>query len=253
MTILAQGRLKLGPRPGFFSDARAGQAGHRHRQRSRSTGNARNRRARRARRRCALVARGDERFESRCWRWPTSAVPASVAPRCTGIESSRLARESRATLRAERSGYRAPETRPDKRAAPDPRAGRHRCRLIHQHARRAGWLGRTLRPGAAAAADRRLRVVHREHGFDRDLDLAAGDRAATSAPNPSRSNSRSPPTCCRWRCSSRSAAGSRIVSARAEPSPARSSCSCSVRSRAPRVFAGDAGRRAVPARHGAAR
>lgn len=65
-----------------------------------------------------LVARGEERFEIEVLALADVRGPASVAQTLyRESESSRLARErARAMRAAERSGYRAPETRPDKRA-----------------------------------------------------------------------------------------------------------------------------------------
>ena len=65
-----------------------------------------------------LVARGEERFEIEVLALADVRGPASVAQTLyRESESSRLAREHARALRAaERSGYRAPETRPDKRA-----------------------------------------------------------------------------------------------------------------------------------------
>ena len=65
-----------------------------------------------------LVARGEERFEIEVLALADVRGPASVAQTLyRESESSRLARERARALRAaERSGYRAPETRPDKRA-----------------------------------------------------------------------------------------------------------------------------------------
>ena len=65
-----------------------------------------------------VVARGEERFEIEVLALADVRGPASVAQTLyRESESSRLAREqARATRAAERSGYRAPETKPDKRA-----------------------------------------------------------------------------------------------------------------------------------------
>jgi len=65
-----------------------------------------------------LVARGEERFGIEVLALADVRGPASVAQTLyRESESSRLAREHARALRAaERSGYRAPETRPDKRA-----------------------------------------------------------------------------------------------------------------------------------------
>ena len=65
-----------------------------------------------------LVARGEERFGIEVLALADVRGPASVAQTLyRESESSRLAREhARAMRAAERSGYRAPETRPDKRA-----------------------------------------------------------------------------------------------------------------------------------------
>jgi ribosome-associated heat shock protein Hsp15 len=65
-----------------------------------------------------VVARGEERFEIEVLALSDVRGPASVAQ---GLyresEASRLAREQLRALRAaERTGYRAPETKPDKRA-----------------------------------------------------------------------------------------------------------------------------------------
>ena len=65
-----------------------------------------------------VVARGEERFEIEVVALSTMRGPASVA-RLLYRESdaSRLAREQASALRAaERNGFRAPETKPDKRA-----------------------------------------------------------------------------------------------------------------------------------------
>ena len=64
------------------------------------------------------VARLEERFEIEVLALSDVRGPASVAQTLyRESESSRLAREHARALRAaERSGYRAPETRPDKRA-----------------------------------------------------------------------------------------------------------------------------------------
>jgi ribosome-associated heat shock protein Hsp15 len=65
-----------------------------------------------------VVARGEERFEIEVLALGDVRGPASVAQALyRECESSRLAREqARAMRAAERSGYRAPETKPDKRA-----------------------------------------------------------------------------------------------------------------------------------------
>ena len=65
-----------------------------------------------------VVARGEERFEIEVLALADVRGPASVAQTLyRESESSRLAREQAlATRAAERSGYRAPETKPDKRA-----------------------------------------------------------------------------------------------------------------------------------------
>ena len=65
-----------------------------------------------------VVARGEERFEIEVLALADVRGPASVAQTLyRESESSRLAREqARAIRAAERSGYRAPETKPDKRA-----------------------------------------------------------------------------------------------------------------------------------------
>ncbi len=65
-----------------------------------------------------VVARGEERFEIEVLALADVRGPASVAQTLyLESEASRLAREQARALRAaERSGYRAPETKPDKRA-----------------------------------------------------------------------------------------------------------------------------------------
>jgi ribosome-associated heat shock protein Hsp15 len=65
-----------------------------------------------------LVARGEERFEIEVLALSDARGPASVAQTLyRESESSRLAREHARALRAaERTGYRPPETKPDKRA-----------------------------------------------------------------------------------------------------------------------------------------
>jgi ribosome-associated heat shock protein Hsp15 len=65
-----------------------------------------------------VVARGEERFEIEVLALADMRGPASVAQTLyLESEASRLAREQARALRAaERSGYRAPETKPDKRA-----------------------------------------------------------------------------------------------------------------------------------------
>jgi ribosome-associated heat shock protein Hsp15 len=65
-----------------------------------------------------VVARGEERFEIEVLALADVRGPASVAQALyRESESSRLAREqARAMRAAERNGYRAPETKPDKRA-----------------------------------------------------------------------------------------------------------------------------------------
>jgi ribosome-associated heat shock protein Hsp15 len=65
-----------------------------------------------------VVARGEERFEIEVLALGDIRGPASVAQTLyLESEASRLAREQARALRAaERSGYRAPETKPDKRA-----------------------------------------------------------------------------------------------------------------------------------------
>lgn len=65
-----------------------------------------------------VVARGEERFEIEVAALSDVRGPANIAQ---GLyresEASKLAREqARATRAAERAGYRAPETKPDKRA-----------------------------------------------------------------------------------------------------------------------------------------
>lgn len=64
------------------------------------------------------VARGEERFEIAVTGLSDTRGPASTAQALYAeTEASRLAREQARALRAaERSGYRAPETKPDKRA-----------------------------------------------------------------------------------------------------------------------------------------
>ena len=65
-----------------------------------------------------LVARGEERFEIEVLALSDMRGPAGVAQALyRESEASRLAREQARALRAaERNGYRAPETKPDKRA-----------------------------------------------------------------------------------------------------------------------------------------
>jgi len=65
-----------------------------------------------------VVVRGEERFEIEVLALSGVRGPASVAQTLyRESESSRLAREQLRALRAaERTGYRAPETKPDKRA-----------------------------------------------------------------------------------------------------------------------------------------
>jgi ribosome-associated heat shock protein Hsp15 len=65
-----------------------------------------------------VVARGEERFEIEVLALADVRGPASVAQTLyLESEASRLAREQARALRAaERTGYRAPETKPDKRA-----------------------------------------------------------------------------------------------------------------------------------------
>jgi len=65
-----------------------------------------------------VVLRGDQRFEVEVAALSDARGPASIAQ---GLyresEASRLAREQASALRAaERTGFRAPETKPDKRA-----------------------------------------------------------------------------------------------------------------------------------------
>jgi ribosome-associated heat shock protein Hsp15 len=64
------------------------------------------------------VARGEETFEVEVLGLSDTRGPASVAQKLYAeSEASRTAREAaRATRAAERAGYRAPETKPDKRA-----------------------------------------------------------------------------------------------------------------------------------------
>ena len=65
-----------------------------------------------------VVARGEERFEMEVLALGDVRGPARVAQTLyRESESSKLAREQLRALRAaERTGYRAPETKPDKRA-----------------------------------------------------------------------------------------------------------------------------------------
>jgi ribosome-associated heat shock protein Hsp15 len=65
-----------------------------------------------------VVARGEERFELRVQGVSDTRGPAKVAQTLyVESEASRQRRESeRARRSAERAGYRAPETKPDKRA-----------------------------------------------------------------------------------------------------------------------------------------
>ena len=65
-----------------------------------------------------LVVRGEERFEVEVLALADARGPASVAQALyRESESSRIARERTRALRvAERNGYRAPDTKPDKRA-----------------------------------------------------------------------------------------------------------------------------------------
>jgi ribosome-associated heat shock protein Hsp15 len=65
-----------------------------------------------------VVLRGEERFEIEVLALSDVRGPASVAQTLyRESEASRLAREQLRALRAaERTGYRAPETKPDKRA-----------------------------------------------------------------------------------------------------------------------------------------
>ena len=65
-----------------------------------------------------VVARGEERFEIEVLALSDMRGPASVAQTLyRELEASRLSREQLRALRAaERTGYRAPETKPDKRA-----------------------------------------------------------------------------------------------------------------------------------------
>ena len=65
-----------------------------------------------------VVARGEERFEIEVLALADVRGPASVAQALyRESESSRIARERARALRAaERTGYRPPETKPDKRA-----------------------------------------------------------------------------------------------------------------------------------------
>lgn len=65
-----------------------------------------------------VIARGEERFEVVAMALSDTRGPASVAQTLYAeSEASRLAREQgRATLAAERAGFRPPETKPDKRA-----------------------------------------------------------------------------------------------------------------------------------------
>jgi len=65
-----------------------------------------------------VVARGEERFEIEVLAVSDVRGPASVAQTLyRESEASRLAREqARAMRAAERTGYRPPETKPDKRA-----------------------------------------------------------------------------------------------------------------------------------------
>ena len=65
-----------------------------------------------------VITRGEERFEIEVWVLSVSRGPASIA---RGLyresEASRLVREHARALRvAERAGFQAPETKPDKRA-----------------------------------------------------------------------------------------------------------------------------------------
>ncbi|QCO67383.1 RNA-binding S4 domain-containing protein [Luteimonas yindakuii] len=64
------------------------------------------------------VERGEETFEVEVTGLSDSRGPASVARTLySESEASRMAREAKlAQLRAERAGYQAPESRPDKRA-----------------------------------------------------------------------------------------------------------------------------------------
>jgi ribosome-associated heat shock protein Hsp15 len=64
------------------------------------------------------IARGEEIFEVEVRDLSGTRGPASVAQSLyTESEASKLAREqARAMRMAERTGYRAPETKPDKRA-----------------------------------------------------------------------------------------------------------------------------------------
>jgi ribosome-associated heat shock protein Hsp15 len=64
------------------------------------------------------IARGEELFEVEVRGLSDTRGPATVAQRLYAeSEASRLRRENARALRvAERAGYRAPETRPDKRA-----------------------------------------------------------------------------------------------------------------------------------------
>ena len=65
-----------------------------------------------------VVTRGDERFEVEVVTLSDVRGPASIAQTLyRESDASRLAREQlRATRAAERAGFRAPETKPDKRA-----------------------------------------------------------------------------------------------------------------------------------------
>ena len=65
-----------------------------------------------------IVQRGEERFEVEVAGLSDVRGPASIAQTLyRESEASKLVREqARATRAAERAGYRAPETKPDKRA-----------------------------------------------------------------------------------------------------------------------------------------